>query len=191
MELDDLKKSWNAFDEHLKNRELIKDEEITGLMARARNRITNVSRFNRKLRYLSLAVLGVIVALSIYSGKLPDIYLLLLFIFCIPGIGWDLYTARYLDNTNIEEMPLITVIARINRYHRWLIREQFAGILFIIIIATAFFLQKHIWHTLPGTLVYLVIWGIALCLILWVYRSHIGRIKEIKKNLAELKELNR
>lgn len=191
MELDDLKKSWNAFDEHLKSRELIKDEEITGLIARARNRISNVSRFNRKLRYISLAVLGVIAALSIYSGKLPDIYLLLLFILCIPGIGWDFYTARYLDNTNIEEMPLVTVIARINRYHRWLIREQIGGILFIIMIATAFFLQKHIWHSLTGTLVYLVIWGIALGLIIWVYRSHIGRIKEIKKNLAELKELNR
>lgn len=191
MELDDLKKSWNAFDEHLKSRELIKDEEITGLIARARSRITNVSRFNRKLRCISLAVLGVIAALSIYSGKLPDIYLLLLFILCIPGIGWDFYTARYLDNTNIEEMPLVTVIARINRYHRWLIREQIGGILFIIMIATAFFLQKHIWHSLTGTLVYLVIWGIALGLIIWVYRSHIGRIKEIKKNLAELKELNR
>lgn len=191
MELDDLKKSWNAFDEHLKNKEFIKDEEITGLIARARNRINNVSRFNRKLRYISLAMLGLIVAVSIHSGKFPDIYLLLLFILCIPSIGWDLYTARYLDNTNIEEMPLVTVIGRINRYHRWLIREQIAGILFIIMIATAFFLQKHIWHTLTGTLVYLVTWGVALCVILWIYRSHIGRIKEIKKNLAELEELNR
>lgn len=191
MELDELKKSWNAFDEHLKNREFIKDEEITGLIARARNRINNVSRFNKKLRYISLAVLGLIVGLSIYSGKFPDIYLLFLFILCIPGIGWDFYTARYLDNTNIEEMPLVTVIARINRYHRWLIREQIGGILFIIMIATAFFLQKHIWHTLGGTVIYIAIWGVALCLILWIYRSHLGRIKEIKKNLEELKELNR
>ena len=36
MELDDLKKSWNALDEHLKNKEFIEEKEIAQLLGRAR-----------------------------------------------------------------------------------------------------------------------------------------------------------
>ena len=32
MELDELKKSWNALDEHLKDKELIKEEELGKLI---------------------------------------------------------------------------------------------------------------------------------------------------------------
>lgn len=191
MELDDLKKSWNAWDDRLKDKEIIKDEEINGLIAHARSGIDRAGRFNRKLRYVALGVLALVAVAFMYGTLLPAVYFQLLFALCIPAACWDLYTTRYLANTQIEEMPLVTVIARINRYHRWLIGEQIGGILFITMIATFFFLRKHIWQHLGGTIIYLVIWGIALCAILWIYRSHIGRIKEIKKNLAELKELNR
>ena len=39
MELDDLKKSWNALDEHLKNKEFIEEQEIAQLLGRARNKM--------------------------------------------------------------------------------------------------------------------------------------------------------
>ena len=32
MELEELKKSWNALDEHLKDKELIKEEELSKLL---------------------------------------------------------------------------------------------------------------------------------------------------------------
>lgn len=50
MELDDLKKSWNALDEHLKGKEFIKEEEMKQLLGRTRNNINSIERFNRKLR---------------------------------------------------------------------------------------------------------------------------------------------
>ena len=51
MELDDLKKSWNALDEHLKNKEFIEEKEIAQLLGRARNKMNSIDRFNRKLRF--------------------------------------------------------------------------------------------------------------------------------------------
>ena len=39
MELDELKKSWNALDEHLKDKKLVKDEEISQLINHATKNI--------------------------------------------------------------------------------------------------------------------------------------------------------
>ena len=47
MELDDLKKSWNALDEHLKSKEFIEEKEIAQLLGRARNKMNSIDRFNR------------------------------------------------------------------------------------------------------------------------------------------------
>ena len=190
MELDELKKSWNALDEHLKDKEFIKDEEITGLIAHAQHNLHHISRFTKKLRYTSFVALVLIGLVFVYSNRLPETYFQILFLLCIPALSWDLYTTHYLESTNVEEMPLVTVIGRINRYHKWVIRERIGGIVFITLVATLFFLQKHIWTTTLGTILYFTIWGSCLCLVLWIYRSHLGRIKEIKKNLNELKELN-
>lgn len=57
MELDDLKKSWNALDEHLKNKEFIEEKEIAQLLGRARNKMNSIDRFNRKLRFASIGIL--------------------------------------------------------------------------------------------------------------------------------------
>ena len=57
MELDDLKKSWNALDEHLKNKEFIEEKEIAQLLGRARNNMNSIDRFNRKLRFASIDIL--------------------------------------------------------------------------------------------------------------------------------------
>ncbi len=39
MELEELKKSWNALDEHLKDKEFIKEEELEKLIGSAKARI--------------------------------------------------------------------------------------------------------------------------------------------------------
>ena len=44
MELDELKKSWNALDEHLKDKKLVKDEDISQLINHATKNINAISR---------------------------------------------------------------------------------------------------------------------------------------------------
>ena len=61
MELDDLKKSWNALDEHLKGKEFIKEEEMKQLLGRTRNNINSIERFNRKLRFAAIGILALAV----------------------------------------------------------------------------------------------------------------------------------
>ena len=47
MDLDELKKSWDTIDDHLKNKQLVNDESISKLINYASNNINTMSRFNR------------------------------------------------------------------------------------------------------------------------------------------------
>ena len=54
MELEELKKSWKALDEHLKDKELIKEEELGKLIGHADKGIHAIARLNIKLILISL-----------------------------------------------------------------------------------------------------------------------------------------
>lgn len=75
MELDDLKKSWNALDEHLKNKEFIEEKEIAQLLGRARNKMNSIDRFNRKLRFASIGILTLAVLFWICADTLTDLFI--------------------------------------------------------------------------------------------------------------------
>ena len=46
MELEELKKSWNALDEHLKDKELIKEEELSKLLGHTGKGIHAIGNLN-------------------------------------------------------------------------------------------------------------------------------------------------
>lgn len=191
MELDELKKSWNALNEHLRDKKFVKDEDITQIINHAKTTINEMSRFNQRLRIISLAIIALIAFHFIYDGIFPDIYYQIIFVALIPAIGWDLFTSRFLRKTKIDEMPLVTVISRFNRIHRWVIRERIIGIGFMLFMAGFFFIHRQVWQEGTGILIFFfAIWAVCFTIPLWVYRKNLKRLQEIKKNLDELKELN-
>lgn len=192
MELDELKKSWSKIDEHLKDRKLVKDEDITYLINHTQTSISGINRLNKRLRYIALMVLALFAVIQIFTvGQSDLIYYQILFCLCIPALVWDIFSVRYLIRTKVDEMPTATVISRINRYHRWIIRERGIAILFVLVVSGIFFLQKHLWATTLGAISYIIVWAGSIGLLLWIYRNELGKLKEIRKNLEELKELGK
>ena len=57
MELEELKKSWNVLDEHLKDKELIKEEELSKLLGHTGKGIHAIANLNIKLILISLPIL--------------------------------------------------------------------------------------------------------------------------------------
>lgn len=190
MELEELKKSWNALDEHLKDKEFIKEEELSKLIGHAGKGIHAIARLNIKLILISLPVLILFLAEVIFHSRLNLIYLIILLSW-IPALGWDIFTVRYLQQTKMDEMPLIEVISRVNRIHRWTIHERLIATAFLLALAILSFIYWQIWQYGIGMiLLFILIWGGGLGLILWIYRKKfLNRMLEIKKNLSELKEL--
>ena len=190
MELDELKKSWKALNEHLKDKKLVKDEDISQLINHATKNINAISRLNKRLRIISLTIIALFILALLYDGVFPDIYYQIILIALIPALGWDIFSSRYLSNTKIDEQPLVTVISRFNRMHRWVIRERIIGIGFILFMAVFFFFYREVWQHGTGMIVFFfVIWAIGIIIPLSIYRKNLGRLREIKKNLGELKEL--
>lgn len=192
MELDELKKSWNALDEHLKERKLIDDDDISRLIKHATENIDKMSLFNQKLRIVSYVILLLLALVFILNKMMPDLYFQITFVALIPAIGWDLFTSRFLNRTKIDEMPLVTVISRFNRIHRWMIRERIIGIGFMLFMAGFFFIYRQVWQDGTGMMIFFfALWAVCYSIPLWVYRKNLDRLREIKKNLDELKELKR
>ena len=127
MELEELKKSWNALDEHLKDKEFIKEEELEKLIRHADKGIHAIARLNIKLILISLPILILFLAEVLLHNRLNPIYIIIIFAW-IPALCWDIVTTRFLQRTQIDEMPLVEVISRVNRIHRWTIRERLIAI---------------------------------------------------------------
>ena len=190
MELDELKKSWNMLDEQLKDKKIINDEEIGKLIGYTEKSIHAIARLNLKLIFISLAIFILLFVNIVVNEKLNLIFLILT-IAMIPALGWDMFTTRYMQRTQIDEMPLVEVIGRVNRLHRWMINERMIGLAFIFILAIASFFYWQIWqYGMMITLMFCLLWGSGIAFVLWVFQqSYMRRIKEIQKNLDELNEV--
>ena len=190
MELEELKKSWNVLDEHLKDKVLIKEEELSKLIAQPGKGIHAFASLHINLILISLPVLILFLAEVLLHNRLNPIYVIILLAW-IPALCWDIVTTRFLQRTQIDEMPLVEVISRVNRIHRWTIRERLFAIAFLLILAILSFIYWQVWQYGMGMMIFFfLLWGGGLGLILWIYRKKfLNRIHEIKKNLRELNEL--
>ena len=145
MELEELKKSWNVLDEHLKDKELIKEEELSKLLGHTGKGIHAIANLNIKLIQISLPILILFLAEVLLHNRLNPIYIIILLAW-IPALCWDIVTTRYLQRTRIDEMPLIEVISRVNRIHRWTIRERLFAIFFLLVLAVLSFIYWQVWQ---------------------------------------------
>ena len=73
MELEELKKSWNALDEHLKDKEFIKEEELEKLIRHADKGIHAIASLNIKLILISLPILILFLAEVLLHNRLNTI----------------------------------------------------------------------------------------------------------------------
>ncbi len=191
MELEELKKSWNALDEHLKDKELIKEDELERLIRTRRQRYPCHCPPEHQANPDFPADINLIFDGSDTAQQIkPDLH-------HYPSgmdsaLCWDIATTRFLQRTQIDEMPLVEVIARVNRIHHWTIRERLIATAFLLILAILSFVYWQIWQYGIGMILFFILlWGGGLILILWIYRKKfLNRIHEIKKEFKRTERIN-
>lgn len=196
MELDDLKKTWKTVDEKLQQQTLLTDEEVMKIAHRKRSNAQAV--INKMLRDNLLILLCTVLLLAyclasdmVQRNALGGLLLYALPIVAAIALPWGMYTMRYLHRTNVTDMPLKTVIARINRYRFWMSMERVAGVAILLFFALASIIRLRVW-TLGGWLPWVLcgIWVVGFVVyMLLVNRMVFRRLKSIAKNLEELKEI--
>lgn len=197
MELDDLKKSWKTMDEKLQDKKLLTDDELAKIMQQKLNNTNGIQKALMRTNYIALilAVAVLIYFLWHSSGReyiLGRFYFWTIISLAAVALPWSLYTMRYLKKTDIFHMPLTTVIQRINRYNYWMTVERIIGVVVLFLLALVSIIQLQVWK-LSGWFPWFVygVWTAAFVIYLYIVnRLTFRRLKKIRRNLAELKEVN-
>ncbi len=197
MELDELKKSWEVLDNRLKKKELIDEQTLSKLIKErtsqtrsSMNKILMYAKATLILGSLALIGLGYYLLTSDQGSREFCIWLFIWIMLCI-GMIWDSMGYRYLKSIDVENMPIVTVIKKITAYHRNFIIECFVAAFFFI---TAFLLQaiciRLFTLNIASIIVFSIIWIAGLVVAIMIIKSlFYNKLKNIKKNLAELREL--
>ncbi len=197
MELDDLKKSWGVLDNRLKKNKLI-DEQALSKLINERTKQTR-SSMDKILLYAKIAlILGFFLTIGLGYYLLTTnnytrdycLWLYMWIMLCI-GMVWDGTGYFYLKSINIEEMPLVTVVKKITAYHRNFIIECYVAAVFflsaVLIQAVCINLMEL---DLVAKLTFVIVWVVGCFAAIWIIKKlYYNKLKDIKKNLAELREL--
>lgn len=197
MELDELKKSWEILDSRLKKSELMDENTLGKLISertkQTRNSMNKMLLFGKVtliIGFFAIIGLGYYLLTANHSNKEYCLWLFIWIMLCI-GMVWDSLGYMYLRSIDIERMPLVTVIKKMTAYNRNFIIECFVAAFFFL---SAFLVQAICIHlmtlNLVSILIFSVIWIVGCIAAIWIIkRMFYDRLKNIKRNLAELREL--
>ena len=171
MELDELKKSWNALDAQLQKEPIADEKQIKELIA---NYKTNTRH--------SLGRLVILQRFSLGTGAVT----------ILSGMWWDWKTYLWNKNTHIDEMSVAEVSRRMTRFRNWTRYEIWAVAAWTVIFTILFFWIMD-YYTLP-LMVQAVLIGCYIILdallIYFIYKKVVYKhLDSIKKNIEELKDI--
>ena len=205
MELDELKKSWNALNEQLQKEPIADEQQITELIAgykantrKSLGRLVVIQRFSIGIGTICLATLLLIWLLLPTFGFNEQLqekivpFLGFIAISILAGMWWDWKTYRWNKNTHIEEMSVAEVSRRMTTFRQWTKYEVMGISIWIILfnILNNWVMEYHLMSVgVQAILITLfVVFGALIIYILYkkVIYKHLDNIK---KNIEELKDI--
>lgn len=209
MELDDIKNRWNTLDEQLRKESLINENQLSELITKykkeAHNNLQKLRKrqkfavyFGSAIIFLFAIILGVIIPQFISDAEIQKKGYILCSFFCVTlivGLWWDLKTYKWINNTRIDEMPILTVIERINKYKTWINIEVIGISIWTIVFTVLYYFWVMEFHHYPPS--FQIVFMIALIIInftiiYFIYKKLIyHNLRNIRKNLDDLKEIKK
>lgn len=205
MELDELKKSWNALDEQLQKKKVADEKQIEKLIAgykektlRSMGRLAIIQRFSIGmgalalfiilLAWLSLPALGV----NDHTQSKMTVFLLFLTASILSGMWWDRKTYRWNKATHVDEMSVAEVSRRTTVFRQWIQYEVVAISVWIVLFnALSYWMMGY--HLKPiGRQMLLIAFLAAInaAIIYFLYKKLIYKhLNNIRKNIEELKDV--
>lgn len=205
MELDELKKSWNALNEQLQKEPIADEKQITELIdgyksntRKSLGRIAVLQRFSIGIGTVGLAVL-LLVWLLLPSFGFNEhlqskivVFLGFIAVSILVGIWWDWKTYRWSRATRLDEMSVAEVSRRMTLFRQWT-KYEVAGISVWVILFNALNYWVMEYHLASaGMQAFLITFFVVFdTLIIYIlYKKVIYKhLDNIKKNIEELKDI--
>ncbi len=205
MELDELKKSWNALDRNLPPNPVASDEEITRLIAHHKGNTSKSLGRIKKLQRLSILT-GVVVLASLALAVLllPQLtageglqeklsaFIAFIAVSLIAGVVWDWKTYRWSQAIHIDEMTVAEVTRRMTVLRRWTAYEMVAICAWLILF-NVFNYWLMDYHHAPvarqlALIAFFLLFDAAVIYV--VYKRKMYRhLNNIRKHIEELKDI--
>lgn len=205
MEMDELRKTWKALDEQLNSSKLVNEQIVKNLImdrkSKANSGINKISGWGKFSLLVGVVMVVAVVFICILLPKLGlsaevlgniRIFLFFLVPSLVLGFWWDLKGYLWIRDTNIEEMPVLTVIERVNKFKRWTQNEIVVAAIWIVIaFSLIYYLFKLYALPMLAQVVMVSFWIVTIPPILYlVYKKLIyDNLEEVKKNMSEINEL--
>lgn len=205
MELDELKKAWNAPDNRLNRTPLASEEDIERLIASGRTRTRKSLGDLSLMQRLSLAVGAVFLLLLVplwlwTPGFLEDrlsterfgVLLVFIALSLVAGLAWDWKTNRWVRATRIDEMSVVEVSRRMAVFGRQMRNEVIAICLWVVVFNGLNFwvMGYHLAPVPTRALVIALMLLLDVALILVLYKKVLYKyLNDIHKNIEELKDI--
>lgn len=206
MELDDLKKSWNAMDKQLQKENIVDEKQIAELISKyqagAAKGINKLTLFQKMSVFIGIAF--VVVALLIFmvdtsfftnmSIFTPKFVAMVAFVglTIIGGLWWDIRTYRFSRNTKVDEMSTVEVIERMTIFSKWIKCEIIMVSVWILIFFVMYYWVMSFYEqSLFTQLIFISFSFLLVSLMVYlIYKKIIYKhLSDVKKNLKELEEL--
>lgn len=205
MELDELKKSWNALDEQLQKKTIADKKQIEELIAsykaktqKSMGRLAIIQRFSIGMGALALLII-LLVWLSLPAFGINEntqskmtVFLLFLTASILAGMWWDWKAYCWNKATHVDNMSVAEVSRRMTVFRRWT-QYEVVGISVWIVLFNVLNYWMMEYHLEPiGRQVLLIgfLAVINVAIIYFLYKKLIYKhLDNIKKNIEELKDI--
>lgn len=203
MELDELKKSWNALDRQLQEKPVTDEKQIEELIACYKAKIRqNLGRLAVMQRFsigMGALALFVILLLSLPTFGLNEhtqskisVFLLFITTSIVAGMWWDWKTYRWNKATCINEMSVAEVSRRMSVFRKWTGYEVIAISVWLVLFNVLNYWVME-YHLAPARRQVLLITYFAVvnaAIIYFLYKKFMYKhLDNIKKNIKELKDV--
>ena len=205
MELDELKKSWNALGAQLQKTSIADERQIKELIANYKRstrhsleRIIRLQRFSIGAGVIALAVLVLIGCLlpafdcNEYLQNKNIVFLAFIAVSILGGIWWDRKVYLWTKNTRVDEMSVAEVSRRMNTFRGWTRYEVWAAAIWAILF-TALVYWAMDFHTMPLGIQIILLGCFAIgdaIVIYFIYKKMVYKhLDNIKKNIEELEDI--
>lgn len=203
MELDEFKKSWNALDQHLKQKPIASEQQIAELIAtcksnanKSMNRLLDIQRTGMIVSVLVLTVLLFLWIPPMLEDVRVKSKVCIFFAFMcasiIGGIGWDWKTYRWNRQIRVDEMSVTEVNRRMQVLHRWTRLEVYAVSIWALLLNILNYWLMDYHQKSAGSQILLIVFLLAIDVILiyLFYKKMVYKhLNNIKKNVEELEEI--
>ncbi len=205
MELDELKKSWSALNEHLEKEPIANEEQVKKLIAtyktnahKSLSQLTGWQRFSIGIGIVGISIIliiGLLPSLLHISEEIKQkVETLIIFVgvSLLAGMWWDYKNYCWIRDTKIDEMSVAIVSKRMACFRQWMKYEVIAISAWILVFNILYYFTMEFYNKSLGAQALLIVTFILsdVIIIYLLYKKVAYKhLDSIKKNIDDLKDI--